>query len=151
LILIGFLLLFLVGLSGYLGSAAAINISGSVKYKPDNNNMRLAYSKCVWAAILCYGTIGIMIISIIVYIVVQNNKKRNNEIELSEMKHKVLPTQAQPVKVLPTQDLPPPLPPRNPPSSSTQLILYDPLSGNQQVVQILPQNPPKSITSITTQ
>ena len=85
---IGFLVfaLILISITGILSALSASSIAKSSNYDPTNNKMKTAYTDAIVAACICLGAGGLLIIGIIVYFIIgeQRKKKIEKEKELAE-------------------------------------------------------------------
>ncbi|CAH6419025.1 Hypothetical protein HVR_LOCUS213 [uncultured virus] len=80
-ITIGFLIfaLILVGITGVLAASAASSMIKSPNYNPSISKLNTAYTDCIIAACLCLGAGGLLIIGIIVYFIVGEQRKKKLE------------------------------------------------------------------------
>lgn len=83
-----FCALALVILTGVLAAIAASTIAKSSTYNSSNSTLQKAYKDCIISACMCLGAAGLLIIGVITYILVEENKKKKKQI----------PQQPQPVK-----------------------------------------------------
>ena len=75
---IGFLIfaLILVGITGILSALTASSMVKSTNYDPSNDKLKNAYNNAIIAASLCLGAGGLLIIGIIAYFIVGEQRKR---------------------------------------------------------------------------
>ena len=89
-IFLGFALI-LVTTTGILAAIAASSMIKSSNYDPSNHKLSTAYTDCIVSASLCLGAAGILIIGIIVYLIVgeQKKKKIQQQKELAQKQHQL--------------------------------------------------------------
>jgi len=80
---IGFLIfsLILVGITGILSAIAASSMVKSKHFDPTITKLKTAYTDCIIASSLCLGAGGILIIGIIVYFIVGEQREKKIEAE----------------------------------------------------------------------
>lgn len=68
--------LILVATTGILAALAASSISKSSNFKPDMSKFNTAYTDCIIAASLCLGAGGLLILGIIIYFIIGEERQR---------------------------------------------------------------------------
>jgi len=76
----------LVGATGVFAAAAASYISRSSLYSQNSSTLKPAYDDCIIAACVSIGTIGLLIIALITYVVLTRKSSDANEVELPTIK-----------------------------------------------------------------
>ena len=105
-ITIGFLLfaLVLVAITGVLSALSASSMVKSPNYDSKNSKLKTAYTDAIVAASLCLGAGGLLIIGIIVYLIIGEQRKKKIEAQ-KELAAKQRALELQEIKQLETQSI----------------------------------------------
>ena len=81
----------LVSITGILAALAAEKLKQSSNFTESNIDMKIAYDDCVIAAIMCLGTAGLLILSVIFYFFIGFFEQGNNSMSSSTIPSTITP------------------------------------------------------------